>query len=453
METSGAAILAKDIREYMDRYPELVIGLAEMMNYPGVIYEDKEILSKLIAVGSRPKDGHAPLLSGKSLDAYIIAGMGSDHECTNLKEATEKLRKGMHIMIRQGTHEKNLQDLIPLFNEFNSFRISLVSDDRDPIDLKENGHLDYLVRTAISFGIPPIRAIQMVSINTARYFGLKNIGAIAPGFRADFILLNDLESFRISEVFLGGKKIYNQCINRIKNETDSVLNTNINNNNNSSLSSFLQNSMYIKSVNDPNMFMIPTNSATASPCLKVIGVIPGQIITQKRIIPAKSDKRYGVVADSQRDLAKVAVIERHHRTGNIGLGFVQGLGLERGAIASSVAHDSHNLVVAGMDDNDMLVAVQYISSIGGGLAVAENGHITAGLPLPIAGLISNQPIESVILNLTAVNQACSKLGGNVIKNPFMLLSFLSLPVIPSLKLTDKGLVDVDKFHFTSLWAD
>jgi adenine deaminase len=454
METSGAAILAKDIREYMDRYPELVIGLAEMMNYPGVIYEDKEILSKLIGVGSRPKDGHAPLLSGKSLDAYIIAGMGSDHECTNLKEATEKLRKGMHIMIRQGTHEKNLQDLIPLINEFNSFRISLVSDDRDPIDLKENGHLDYLVRTAISFGLPPIRAIQMVSINTARYFGLKNIGAIAPGFRADFILLDDLESFRISEVFLGGKKIDNQCINRIKNESDSLLNTNNNNhNNNSSLSSFLQNSMYIKSVNDPNMFMIPTNSATATSCLKVIGVIPGQIITQKRIIPAKSDKRYGVVADSQRDLAKVAVIERHHRTGNIGLGFVQGLGLERGAIASSVAHDSHNLVVAGMNDNDMLVAVQYISSIGGGLAVADNGHITAGLPLPIAGLISNQPIESVILNLTAVNQACSKLGGNVIRNPFMLLSFLSLPVIPSLKLTDKGLVDVDKFHFTSLWAD
>jgi adenine deaminase len=455
METSGAAILAKDIREYMDRYPELVIGLAEMMNYPGVIYEDKEILSKLIAVGSRPKDGHAPLLSGKSLDAYIIAGMGSDHECTNLKEATEKLRKGMHIMIRQGTHEKNLQDLIPLINEFNSFRISLVSDDRDPIDLKENGHLDYLVRTAISFGLPPIRAIQMVSINTARYFGLKNIGAIAPGFRADFILLDDLESFRISEVFLGGKKIDNQCINRIKNESDSLLNTNNNNNNNnnSSLSSFLQNSMYIKSVNDPNMFMIPTNSATATSCLKVIGVIPGQIITQKRIIPAKSDKRYGVVADSQRDLAKVAVIERHHRTGNIGLGFVQGLGLERGAIASSVAHDSHNLVVAGMNDNDMLVAVQYISSIGGGLAVADNGHITAGLPLPIAGLISNQPIESVISNLTAVNQACSKLGGNVIRNPFMLLSFLSLPVIPSLKLTDKGLVDVDKFHFTSLWAD
>ena len=452
METSGAAILDNDIREYMDLYPDRVIGLAEMMNYPGVISEDKEILCKIITVGSRPKDGHAPLLSGKSLDAYIIAGLCSDHECTNLKEAMEKLRKGMHIMIRQGAHEKNLQDLIPLINDFNSFHISLVSDDRDPIDLKENGHLDYLVRIAISRGLPPIRAIQMVSINTARYFGLNNIGAIAPGFRADFILLDDLESFRISEVFLDGKRIdNNRCISRIKNDADFFI---VNNNNSSSLS-FLQNTMYIKTVDNPNMFAIPANSntTTSSSCLQVIGVIPGQIITQKRIIPAKIDKNYEtVVADAQRNLAKLAVIERHHRTGNVGLGFVQGLGLERGAIASSVAHDSHNLVVAGMNDDDMLIAVRYISSIGGGLAVVENRHITAGLPLPIAGLMSNQPIESVILKLTAVNQACLKLGNNVIKDPFMLLSFLSLPVIPSLKLTDKGLVDVDKFQFTSLWA-
>jgi adenine deaminase len=451
METSGAAILDKDIREYVDRYPELVIGLAEMMNYPGVIEEDKEILSKLIAVGSRPKDGHAPLLSGKSLNAYIIAGMGSDHECTNLREAIEKLRNGMHIMIRQGTHEKNLHDLIALINDFNSFAVSLVSDDRDPIDLKKNGHLDYLVRTAISFGLPPVRAIQMASINTARYFGLKNIGAIAPGFRADFILLDDLESFRISEVFLGGKRIDNGYVNRNKNEADCVLSSN-NNSSSSSSSSFLQNTMYIKSINDSNMFVIPTNSSTSSR-LQVIGVIPGQIITQKRIIPAKIDKKYGAVADAQRDLAKLAVIERHHRTGNIGLGFVQGLGLERGAIASSVAHDSHNIVVAGMNDNDMSIAVRYISSIGGGLAVAENGHITAGLPLPIAGLMSNQSIESVISHLSALNQACVNLGNSVIKDPFMLLSFLSLSVIPSLKLTDKGLVDVDKFRFTSLWAD
>ena len=213
--------------------------------------------------------------------------------------------------------------------------------------------------------------------------------------------------------------------------------------------------MHIKSLDDRNMFMIPTSHNVKSSIsgLNVIGVIPGQIITQKRIIPPKIDEKLGVVADGKRDVAKLAVVERHHGTGNIGLGFVQGLGVERGAIASSVAHDSHNVVVAGMNDIDMLSAVRYVSYIGGGLAVVENGLITAGLPLPIAGLMSDQPIESVVSNLTAVNQASLKLGSNVIKDPFMLLSFLSLPVIPSLKLTDRGLVDVDKFHFSSLWAD
>jgi adenine deaminase len=360
----------------------------------------------------------------------------------------------MHIMIRQGTHEKNLQDLIPIINDFNSSHISLVSDDRDPIDLKENGHLDYLVRTAISFGIPPLRAIQMVSINTARYFGLENMGAIAPGFKADFILLDDLESFCISEVFLEGNKIDKAGIKNTRRQRNRVFDDN--SNNHSLKSSFLQNTMHIWSLKEPSMFMIPANhnAATAtSSGLNVIGVIPGQIITQKRIISPKIDEKLGVVADEKRDLAKIAVVERHHRTGNVGLGFVQGLGLERGAIASSVAHDSHNVIVAGMNDSDMLSAVRYISSIGGGLAVAENGHIKAGLPLPIAGLMSNQPIESVVSTLKAVNQAALKLGSNVTRDPFMLLSFLALPVIPSLKLTDRGIVDVDKYRFTSLWAD
>jgi len=458
METSGAAILDKDIREYMDRYPNLVIGLAEMMNYPGVISKDNETLSKLIAAGPRPKDGHAPLLSGKSLDAYIVAGLGSDHECTNLKEAMEKLRKGMHIMIRQGTHERNLQALIPLVNDFNSSHISLVSDDRDVIDLKQNGHIDYLVRTAISLGLPPIRAIQMSSINTARYFGLKNLGAIAPGFRADFILLDDnLESFRISQVFLDGKRIdtsSNSSNSGIGGRAKKGTSDSLVNHNSSLSSSLIQNSMNIKTVDDPNMFTITAKSTTKpSSLLQVIGVIPGQIITQKRIIRAKVDDEYQAVADVHRDLAKLAVIERHHRTGNLGLGFVQGLGLKRGAIASSVAHDSHNLVVAGMNDIDMLIAARYISSIGGGLAVVDNEQVTASLPLPIAGLMSDQSIKSVISNLTAVNEACIKLGNNVIKDTFMLLSFLSLPVIPSLKLTDKGLVDVDKFQFTTLWVN
>ncbi|HEY5630732.1 MAG TPA: adenine deaminase, partial [Nitrososphaeraceae archaeon] len=452
METSGAVILDRDIHEYMDCNPDLVIGLAEMMNYPGVISKDSQTLSKLIVGGSRPKDGHAPLLSGKSLDAYIIAGLGSDHECTNLKEAIEKIRKGMHIMIRQGAHEKNLQDLISLINDFNSSHISLVSDDRDVIDLKENGHMDYLVRTAISFGLPPIRAIQMASINTARYFGLKNMGAIAPGFRADFILLDNLESFIISEVFLSGKRIdTNSSSNaggKIKGVTSDI---HVNNRSSPSSLSILQNTIHIKGLDDPNMFAIP-KSTKCSTSLLVIGVIPGQIITQKRIIEPKVNEDYCPVADAQRDIAKLAVIERHHRTGNLGLGFVQGLGLQRGAIASSVAHDSHNLVAAGMNDMDMLTAAKHILSIGGGLVVVNDEQVTASLPLPIAGLMSDQSIKSVISNLNAVNEACRKLGNNVIKDPFMLLSFMSLPVIPSLKLTDKGLVDVDKFEFTNLWV-
>ena len=462
METSGATILHKDISEYIDRYPNVVIGLAEMMNYPGVISKDNEILSKLIAAGLRPKDGHAPLLSGKSLDAYIIAGLGSDHECTNLSEAIEKLRKGMHIMIRQGAHERNLQDLLPLVNDFNGSHVSLVSDDRDVIDLKQNGHIDHLVRTAISLGLSPIRAIQMCSINTATYFGLKNLGAIAPGFKADFILLDDnLESFRISQVFLDGKKIdisSNSSTSGLGRRAKKGASDILVNNNSSPSSSLLENTMNIKTLDNPNMFTIDapksttTTNTTTSPFLQVIGVIPGQIITQKRIIQAKLDENYLAVADVQRDLAKLAVIERHHRTGNVGLGFVQGLGLRSGAIASSVAHDSHNLVIAGMNDIDMLIAARYVSSIGGGLAVVDNEQVTGSLPLPIAGLMSDQSIESVVSNLTAVNEASIKLGNNVIKDPFMLLSFLSLPVIPSLKLTDKGLVDVDKFQFTNLWA-
>ena len=453
LETSGAVILDRDIHEYIDSNPNLVIGLAEMMNYPGVISKDNQTLSKLIVGGSKPKDGHAPLLSGKSLDAYVIAGLGSDHECTNLKEAIEKIRKGMHIMIRQGAHEKNLQDLISLINDFNSSHISLVSDDRDVIDLKENGHMDYLVRTAISFGLPPIRAIQMASINTARYFGLKNMGAIAPGFRADFILLDNLESFEISEVFLDGKRIDTYSSGNAEDKIYGVTSDiHVNNKSSPSSLSILQNTIHIKALDNQNMFTIP-KSTTCSASLLVIGVIPGQIITQKRVIEPKVNEYHCPVADAQRDIAKLAVIERHHRTGNLGLGFVQGLGLQRGAIASSVAHDSHNLVVAGMNDMDMLTAAKHILSIGGGLVVVNDEQVTASLPLPIAGLMSDQSIKSVTSNLNAVNEACRKLGNNVIKDPFMLLSFMSLPVIPSLKLTDKGLVDVDKFQFINLWVE
>ena len=438
METSGAKILDKDISDYVHRYSDRIIGLGEMMDYPGVLSEDEEVLSKLLAVGYRPKDGHAPLLSEKSLNAYIVAGLGSDHECSMVAEALEKLRKGMHIMIREGTQEKNLQALVPLINEFNSFKMSLVSDDRDPIDLKENGHLDYLVRRAISYGITPIRAIQMASINTARYFGIKDQGAIAPGFRADFMLLDDLKSFKISSVFIDGMELG-------KDNSSSVILEGYDYR--SSTSDLLENTMHVKSLDNDYIFRIPARGSW----IQVIGVTPGQIITEKRILQAKSYDGFAV-ADPRRDMAKLAVIERHHKTGNVGLGFVQGLGIEKGAIVSSVAHDSHNLVVAGMSDSDMLVAARYICSIGGGLAVAYNRQIIANLPLPIAGLMSDKPIELVIANLKTVNEACKILGNNVIRDLFMLLSFVTLSVIPSLKLTDKGLLDIEKFQLTNLWV-
>jgi adenine deaminase len=455
METSGATILANDISYYLRNYRDRVIGLAEMMNYPGIISGDSRTLSKLVAAGDKPKDGHARLLLGKLLDAYIIAGIKSDHECSNIHEAREKLRKGMHIMIRERTHEKNLKDLTPLVNEYNSSRFSLVSDDRNPIDLKENGHLDHLIRMAISCGIPPLRAIQMATINTANYYGLKDYGAIAIGFKADFILLDDLESFTISEVFLGGKRVVVNSANLDNNMTNTgsikhgTNYVSIEKANYSSLTTSTKNTMHTKPINDPNIFAVVTEQNKR--LLQVISIIPGQIITEKRIEPAKIHNGYAV-ADEQRDLAKLAVIERHHMTGNVGLGFVQGLGINRGAMASSVAHDSHNLVIAGMNDVDMMIAARHISSIGGGLAVSDGGTVIATLSLPIAGLMSEKPVESVIVELRLLHKACKKLG-NVVKNPFMLLSFLALPVVPSLKLTDKGLVDVKKSQFTKLWVE
>ncbi|MGC2680404.1 MAG: adenine deaminase C-terminal domain-containing protein [Candidatus Nitrosopolaris sp.] len=314
--------------------------------------------------------------------------------------------------------------------------MSLVSDDRDPIDLKENGHLDYLVRRAISYGVTPIRAIQMASINTARYFRIKDQGAIAPEFRADFMLLDDLNSFKISSVFIDGMEVG-------KNNSSGVILEDYDYR--SSTSDLLENTMRVKSLDNDYIFRIPGRGSW----VQVIGVTPGQIITEKRILQAKLDDGFAV-ADPRRDIAKLVVIERHHKTGNVGLGFVQGLGIEKRAIVSSVAHDSHNLVVAGMSDSDMMVAARHICSIGGGLSVAYNGQIIANLPLPIAGLMSDKPIELVIANVKTVNEACKILGNNVIRDPFMLLSFLSLTVIPSLKLTDKGLFDVDKFRLANL---
>ena len=426
METAGATLAAKAVAELLQKYPERLLGLAEVMNFPGVINRDPETMAKMAAACSVDKiiDGHAPQLSGLDLNAYIMAGPQSDHEATTMAEAREKLRLGMHLMLREGSREHNLIDLLPLINSHNSCNFSLVSDDRHVIDLLNKGHLDYSIRKAIAGGIDPLTAIQMATINPARYFGLAGRGAVAPGFRADCLLLDDLDSFAISQVFLAGK---------LFSEPDFAAPQIALPRNTVSVGKLVEESFRI---------------AASGTEIKVIGLIPGQLVTEKIIFPAKISNGF-TVADADRNLAKLAVIERHHGSGRIGLGFVRGLGLQRGALASTVAHDSHNLIVAGISDADMLLAAQVVKDMGGGLAVVDDGAILGRLPLPVAGLMSVEKAETTAAALTSLQDLALGLG--TVNDPFMTLSFLALPVIPSLKLSDQGLVDVDEFSLTELW--
>ena len=426
LETAGAEVSAEDIRAMLAKHPRRILGLAEMMNYPGVLFQDPAVLAKIEAAGRHPVDGHAPGLGGKDLNAYVLAGPGSDHESCHLDEAREKLRAGVHLMIREGSSEKNLADLLPVVSAFNSQNCSLVTDDRHCDDLLRQGHLDYTVRQAISLGLDPLRAIQMASINTARYFGLRRRGAIAPGYRADFLLLDDLASFTIADVFLAGRRIAPQSwkpASTIHAVTKSVhlaptLNLDI---------------------------PAPQNGAR----VRVIRTVPGQIVTEMDLVQPRLE--HGLVqADPDADVAKLAVFERHHGSGDTGLGLVRGLGLKRGALASTVGHDSHNLVVAGVNDADMLVAARALAECGGGFVCTCDGQVTALVPLPLAGLMSDQEPEVVMAELDRLNEAARDLGCPAAINPFMQVSFLSLPVIPRLRLTDKGLVDVDAFSLVPL---
>lgn len=426
LETSGAVISAEDIRTMLARHPRRILGLAEMMNYPGVLFQDPAVLAKIEAAGLRPVDGHAPGLGGKDLNAYVLAGPASDHESCHLEEAREKLRAGVHLMIREGSSEKNLVDLLPVVSDFNSQNCSLVTDDRHCDDLLRQGHLDHTVRLAMSRGLAPVRAIQMASINTARYFGLHRRGAVAPGYRADFLLLDDLTSFAISDVFLAGRRVAAQdwapapTAHRV---TASV---------------------HLAAALDLD---IPAPQSGAR--VRVIRTVPGQIVTEMDLVAPRVDGGL-VQADPGADVAKLAVFERHHATGNTGLGLVRGLGLKRGALASTVGHDSHNLIVAGVDDGDMRAAARALAECGGGFACACDGRVTALVPLPLAGLMSDREPEDVVAALDGLNAAARELGCPAEINPFMQLSFLSLPVIPRLRLTDKGVVDVDAFAVVPL---
>lgn len=431
METSGAILRAADLRPLL-REP-WAIGLAEMMNFPGLIFRDPEVLKKIEMAKGRPIDGHAPMLSGKGLYAYLTAGIRSDHECTTLKEAKEKLKNGMWIQMREGTTARNLKDLLPLVTTKNSRRIFFVTDDRHPKELLEEGHIDSMIRQAMQWGLDPILAIQMATLNTAEYFRLEGLGAIAPGFRADIVTFDHLGRFRIGKVFKDGVLVA---------ENGKMLITA------TAKRSALKTGESVRvGPLKKDAFLLRSDQTLA----KVIRLIPGQIVTKKEV--KKIILKDGVAHPNiKEDILKIVVVERHKATGNIGIGFVNGFGLKKGAIGSSVAHDSHNLVIVGTNDQDILKAVRVIQAMRGGLAAISDGKVLSSLSLPIAGLMSESTVRQVHLQLEALHRAVKKLGCKI-PDPFMALSFLSLPVIPELKITDKGLVDVNQFKFVPLFGE
>ena len=428
LETTGARLTASDLSLLIDE--ERILGVGEVMNYPSVLKEDPATLEKISVAGRRIIDGHAPGLSGKHLSAYISAGITSDHECTSVKEAEEKLRKGMHIMIREASPARNLKDLLPLINPINSRRFSFVSDDRHPLDLMKEGHIDYMVRTAVQMEVDPVVAIQMATINTAEYFKLRNIGAVAPGYQADLIVFDTPKKFNVLKVIKRGKIIAEKGRIVVTLKTPDV---------------HLRSSINVAWLDIKDLKIKAEGKE-----IRVIEVVPGQIVTKERREKATLRKKVAI-ANPDRDLLKIAVLERHLASGNIGLGFVKGFGLKKGAIASSVAHDSHNIVVVGTNDKDMIYAVEEIIRMKGGLVAVVNGKILSALPLEIAGLMSTEAFEKVEHKMRDLASAAKKMECSL-ERPFMTLSFMALPVIPELKLTDLGLVDVNQFTIVPLFV-
>ena len=423
-ETSGFDLNSYDLSLLIDK--PWVLGIAEMMNFPGVLNLDKNVMAKLELAKSKDKriDGHAPFLSSKDLCAYIASGVKSDHECTTPNEAIEKLRLGMYVMIREGTAAKDLDALIPVLKECNTRKCLFVTDDRHPSDLKE--HINGMVRRAVEAGVDPIKAIQCASLNTAEYFGLKNLGAVAPGYKADLLILPDLKTFKPEFVLKNGKVIVENgrlVVPMEEFETPSM-----------------RGSVNVKWIEEDD-FKIETNSDI----VKTIEVIPHQLVTKSieskaRIIDGNA------VSNTENDTLKICVIERHRATGNIGKGFVKGFNLKFGAIASTVAHDSHNMIVVGTNDYDMYVAAVELVKSQGGKVVVNNGKVVSKLPLPIAGLMSDKDFDFVLAKCAELNNASHSIGCTL-EDPFMTLAFMSLPVIPELKITDKGLFDTNKFEF------
>jgi adenine deaminase len=428
LETTGARLTASDLSLLINN--ARILGIGEVMNYPAVLQGDSVTMEKIAVAGHRSIDGHAPQLSGKQLSAYITAGIMSDHECTSVEEAEEKLRKGMHIMIREASPARNLTTLLPLVNNRNSRRFSFVSDDKHPIDLAEEGHIDYMIKTAVQLGVDPVVAIQMATLNTAEYFQIRNVGAIAPGYQADIVIFNKPQEFKVIKVIKRGTIV---AENR---RLITPINTG---------------AVHLRSsINVAPVSIMDLSIKAEGEELRAIEIIPDQIVTRETI--EKTVVRNGLaITDVDQDLLKIVVIERHLASGNIGRGFVKGFGLKKGAVASSVAHDSHNIVVVGTNDQDMLYAVEAIIRMRGGLVAVAGRNVLSALGLEIAGLMSSEPFEQVEQKMRTLASAARAMECRL-ERPFMTLSFMALPVIPDLKLTDKGLVDVNQFEFVPLFV-
>jgi adenine deaminase len=430
LETSGASLSAEDLSQLIDE--DWVVGLGEVMNFPGVIAGADDVLDKIVMTRKRKKliDGHAPLVSGNDLTAYLSTGIGSDHECTRQAEAAEKLGQGMFIMIREGTDAHNLDTLIGLVNEKNFWFTTLVGDDIHPGDLLRRGHIDYFLKRAAARGLDPITGVRMATIVPAMRAGFSQLGALSPGRQADITVVESLSDFHVRMVFKKGRLVARDLRACFEN---------------SGTSDMPRVPMHVLGFG-PESLRVPFREGAA----RVIGVIPGQILTDELLLELKGENG-AAVPDTGRDILKIAVVERHRGTGNTAVGFVRGFGLKAGAVGSSVGHDSHNITVVGTNDLDIVAAVRRIIDLGGGQVVVKDGAVISELALPIAGLMSELSLEDVDTRMDKNMKAAAAVGC-ILENPFMTLSFLPLAVLPKLKITDRGLVDVEKFDFVTLYV-
>ncbi|MGN0631966.1 MAG: adenine deaminase [Ruminococcus sp.] len=435
-DESGAVLEAEDLYSFYNY--SRVLGLGEIMNYPGVISDDEKVMHKIRDARQAGKivNGHSMMLTERELDKYTAAGINDDHECSTAEDAIERIRRGQWVMIREGTAARNLEALLPLFEPQYSHRCLLVTDDKHPADILNNGHIDSIIRKAVSCGKSAITAIQMATIQAAQCFGLKGTGAVAPGYEANILILGDLDNVDINEVYYKGKMVY------ANGETISYD------------PPFIPDALKKSVLSSFNMPVLSADSFMIEPKpgkYRTIGVIPGQLITEELNFHIDFQGNNGI--DPERDILKLAVAERHKNTGHIGLGFIHGIGLKCGAIASSVSHDSHNLIIIGASEEDMAVAGNRVREIGGGNVVVRNGSVIAEMPLPIAGLMSELPAKEAAAQNEKIRNMVYELGVPEEIRPFMNMAFVSLSVIPSLKMTTYGLIDVNKQEIVPLFVN